>query len=99
PLEQIHFETTPKGEYVAARVVRRGSKVAAALEKALPEAIAALSFPKTMRWEPKGARFARPIRWIVALLDGEPLDFGYADVRSGTRTHGHRFLHPGEFDL
>ncbi len=98
-LDQIRFDSTPKGEYVAARVTRRGATVKDALEKAIPQAMAALPFPKTMRWEPSGARFARPVRWVVALLDGAPLDFGFADVRSGTRSAGHRFYHPDFFDL
>ncbi|MBI5836256.1 MAG: glycine--tRNA ligase subunit beta [Candidatus Eisenbacteria bacterium] len=98
-LEQIHFVQTPKGEYVAARVTRTGASVREALQKAIPEALAALSFPKTMRWEPTGARFARPVRWIVALLDGRPLEVSFADVTSGVRTAGHRFFHPGFFEL
>lgn len=98
-LEQIRFESTPKGEYVAARVTKKGAAVRDALAKAIPEAIAALPFPKTMRWEKSGARFARPIRWIVALLDGEPLELTFADVRAGSQSCGHRFFHPGFFDL
>lgn len=98
-LDQIRFDSTPKGEYVAARVTRRGASVRDALAKAIPLALAALPFPKTMRWELSGARFARPVRWVVALLDGAPLDFSFADVGSGTRSAGHRFYHPGFFDL
>jgi glycyl-tRNA synthetase beta chain len=40
----------------------------------------------------KGARFIRPIRWIVALLDGRVIPVFFADVHSGNRTEGHRFL-------
>ncbi len=98
-LEQLKYVTTPRGEYVAADVVRPGRTVKAALEQAIPQALAALNFPKTMRWEPSGARFARPIRWIVALLGGEPLSFSFADVLSGTRACGHRFFHPGFYEL
>lgn len=97
--DQIHFESTPKGEYVAAQVVRKGAEVRAALEKAIPEAISALTFPKTMRWERSGVRFARPVRWIVALLDGHVLDVKFADVTAGNRSCGHRFFHPGFFQL
>jgi glycyl-tRNA synthetase beta chain len=98
-LEQVRFVETPKGEYVAVTVTRPGALVREALGKAIPEALAALPFPKTMRWEPRGARFARPVRWIVALLDGKPLQVSFADVNSGVRTAGHRFFHPGFFEL
>ena len=37
-------------------------------------------------------RFIRPIRWIVAVLEGATIHFSFADVRSGNRTDGHRFL-------
>ena len=37
-------------------------------------------------------RFIRPIRWIVALLDGKVVPFTLAGVQSGNSTSGHRFL-------
>ncbi len=40
----------------------------------------------------KGVRFIRPIRWIVALLDGKVVPVSFADVQSGNHTEGHRFL-------
>ena len=36
----------------------------------------------------EGARFIRPIRWIVALLDGKPLKFTFGGVTSGDTTRG-----------
>jgi len=40
----------------------------------------------------EGARFIRPIRWIVALLDGKPLKISFGGVAGGDLTRGHRFL-------
>ena len=63
------------------------------LAEALPEIILGIYFPKTMYWAGKqGPRFIRPIRWVVALFDGEVVDFEIAGVRSGDRTEGHRRL-------
>ncbi len=39
-----------------------------------------------------GPRFIRPIRWIVAVLDGKPLKLTCAGIVAGDRTRGHRFL-------
>src|SRR4029077_5721164 len=39
-----------------------------------------------------GARFIRPIRWIVAVLDGKPLKLSVAGIAAGRTTRGHRFL-------
>jgi glycyl-tRNA synthetase beta chain len=81
----------------------------------LPGVIAALLrrlvVPKRMSWDAwiedgKGAfPFGRPIRWMVALLDGEVVPFsihqmvdggpGPVAVQSGNRTFGHRFLPRG----
>ncbi|MEW6516494.1 MAG: glycine--tRNA ligase subunit beta [candidate division FCPU426 bacterium] len=47
-------------------------------------------FPKTMRWENSGARFARPIRWLLALLGAELIPLQYAGVTSGRVS----WLHP-----
>src|SRR5260221_5425281 len=37
-------------------------------------------------------RFIRPIRWIVAVLDGKPLKLTCAGIAAGDVTRGHRFL-------
>ncbi len=50
-----------------------------------------IQWPKTMYWTARGGpRFIRPIRWLVALLDDEIVDFEIAGVRSGKSTFGHR---------
>jgi glycyl-tRNA synthetase beta chain len=77
----------------------------------IPALLRALTFPKRMNWdamlydERKGdLPFGRPIRWLVALLDGELVRFAIHDehagaktdpiVESGAETRGHRFLPP-----
>ena len=39
-----------------------------------------------------GARFIRPMRWIVAVLGGRPLKFTFGGITAGDVTAGHRFL-------
>jgi glycyl-tRNA synthetase beta chain len=51
--------------------------------------IKGLAFPKSMRWEPTQVRFARPVRWIVALLGSEVVPVTFADVTSGRTTRFH----------
>ena len=63
------------------------------LAEALPQLILKTPFPKTMLWPGKGgARFIRPIRWVVALLDDKVIPFEIADVKSGNESAGHRKL-------
>lgn len=93
PLHEIRFVQTPKGEYLAARVIRRGRTAHELLTEILPRVIHDLPWPRTMTWTGlDGVRFIRPIRRIVALLGGKPLQFGFGGVPSGDVTSGHRFL-------
>jgi glycyl-tRNA synthetase len=49
-------------------------------------------FPKNMRWEERGVRFSRPIRWLVALWGDKVIPFGIAGLTSGRLSQGHRWL-------
>ena len=71
----------------------KGQSAKEALAEKLPGMIAGIPFPKSMSWPgSEGVRFIRPIRWILALLDGLPVEFAVADVVSGNTTRGHRIL-------
>jgi glycyl-tRNA synthetase beta chain len=92
-LHELIIVTTPKGESIAAKVTKRGRSAHELLLEILPRVIHDLSWPKTMTWTGKsGARFIRPIRWIVALLGGKALKFSFGGVAAGDATAGHRFL-------
>jgi glycyl-tRNA synthetase beta chain len=58
---------------------------------AVERAVAGLSFMQTMRWD-GGERFPRPIRWLVALLDGDVVPATVAGVAAGNTSFGHRVL-------
>lgn len=92
-LDKLFLVPTPKGEYVAAKIIKRGRTSEEILSEILPRVIHDLSWPRTMTWTGlEGARFIRPIRWIVAVLGGRILKFSYAGVPASDRTNGHRFL-------
>ncbi len=95
-LDALDTLTTDKGEYFAYRKKVVGRSTKEILAAALPDLILKLYFPKTMYWTGKGGpRFIRPIRWIVALLGGEGVNFELAGVASGNITYGHRRLSKG----
>lgn len=67
--------------------------------------IASIPFQQTMRWGEKTFRFARPIRWLVAMMNDQVIPFEIAGVPTGKETRGHRFLgetvtlnHPSEYE-
>jgi glycyl-tRNA synthetase beta chain len=93
-LDRLRRVQTPKGEYVAASVEEKGRPALALLPEILTSAVHGIGFKKSMRWGDVEQNFARPVHWLVALLGEEVLPLIFGDVRSGRRTHGHRFLAP-----
>ncbi|MBL8232961.1 MAG: glycine--tRNA ligase subunit beta [Bryobacterales bacterium] len=91
-VEALRVESTPKGEYIAVLKKVSGRTAKEILAEALPELILKIYFPKTMYWTGKsGARFIRPIRWLVAVLgESDVIPFEIAGVQSSNITDGHR---------
>ena len=94
-VESLERRATPQGDYVFALQRSAGAPTMDALRDLLPAIAAGLTFPKTMRWGPDPVRFARPVRWIVALLGKEPIPFRFAGLEAGRVSYGHRMLSPG----
>jgi glycyl-tRNA synthetase beta chain len=92
PVEDLQVRQTPKGEYLFAVKQEKGQPVAAVLLQALPQLLGKLSFPKAMHWNQTGVRFARPVRWLVALCGGKVLPIEFATIKAGNLSHGHRVL-------
>ena len=65
----------------------------------LPQLITGLNFPKSMHWGNLDAKFVRPVRWLVALLDEEVIPVEFATVKSGNVSRGHRFLGADEITI
>lgn len=93
-VSDIEWMDTPKGRFVMLRRREKGQALSRVLPELLQGLIGSLSFPKNMRWDPTGFRFPRPIRWILALLDESVVRMQLANVKSGRKTFGHRFLAP-----
>src|SRR5581483_4806246 len=91
-LESLQRINTPKGEYLAANVTRKGRTAAQILGEALPKEISGIYWPKTMYWSKPTERFIRPVRWLIALLDGEVIPLEFAGIRAGSESYGHRML-------
>ncbi|NOT22997.1 MAG: glycine--tRNA ligase subunit beta [Nitrospiraceae bacterium] len=91
-VQELQIRQTPKGEYLFAVKQELGRPASVVLKELLPQLITKLSFPKAMKWNHTGARFARPIRWLVALYGGATLPIEAAGLTAGNRTEGHRVL-------
>jgi glycyl-tRNA synthetase beta chain len=96
PVGALEKVTTPKGEYLAATVQKKGRPAAEILADALPKEIAGIYWAKNMYWRGKSAeRFVRPVRWLVTLLDGEVVPLEFAGIRASGTSEGHRILSSG----
>ena len=90
PVEQLQVG---KDDKLTVERSIEGRPAAEILAEFLPDAIVGVYFPKTMYWTGKtGPRFIRPIRWLLALFDGQVVPFEIAGVQSGKTTCGHRRL-------
>ena len=91
-IDALQIRETPKGVYVCAVKRQDGLRSPEVLRHHLSGLLQELSFPKNMRWNSSKMRFARPIRWIVALFGTRVIKFEIAGITSGARTWGHRFM-------
>ncbi len=91
--------TTDKGEYIAVRKQVGGRSSAEVLAEICPVIISALPFPKRMRWSDGSFAYARPMHWIVALLDKEIIPFKVGEISSSNQTYGHRIHGIGPFTI
>src|SRR2546427_4699945 len=94
-VSQLEKIATPKGEYLAAKITKKGRSAAEILAESLPKEVSSIHWPKNMYWHKPIERFARPVRWLVAMLDSEVIPLAFAGVRAGNRSNGHRTLSQG----
>jgi len=95
----LTLEEHKKGMALCARVRQPGREASELLTTALPELLAAIPWPKRMRWGENPQPFARPVHWIVALLGGGVVPFSFAGKDSGAVSYGHRFAAPECFTV
>src|ERR1700751_1309113 len=91
-ISQLEKVSTPKGEYISAKVTKKGRSAAEILAEGLPKEISGIYWPKNMYWRKPSERFVRPVRWLVAMLDGETIPMEFDGVRAGNVSRGHRIL-------
>ena len=85
--------------YIYAKTKTAGVPAKDIVTDMLPQLITGLNFPKSMHWGNLDAKFVRPVRWLVALLDEEVIPVEFATVKSGNVTRGHRFLGADEITI
>src|SRR5271169_1904125 len=96
---QLEKVTTPKGEYLSAKVTKKGRGASEILAESLPKELSSIYWPKNMYWRKPNERFVRPVRWLVALLDSETIPLEFDGIRAGKSSRGHRILAGGPLNI
>jgi len=98
-VSQLEKITTPKGEYLAASVTRKGRSAAEILAENLPKEFRRSTGRRIMYWRKLNERFVRPVRWLVAMLDGETIPLEFDGIQAGNASRGHRILSHGKVTI
>ena len=85
--------------YCFAQKNSQGEDAHAILPPLLMQWTQKLYFPKPMRWAFEEMRFARPLRWLVALFGEDVLPVELGGVKAGRTSRTHRFLGAGEVTI
>ncbi len=94
-VSQLEKIATPKGEYLSAKITKKGRSGTEILAEGLPAEISSIYWPKNMYWRKTNERFVRPVRWLVAMLDDETIPLEFDGIRAGNTSRGHRLLAKG----
>ena len=99
PVSRLKVKETERGPYVFALRKEKGRATKSILKTILPQVVASIPFPKSMRWGDLSVEFARPIHTLLALLGQQLVSFEFAGIKSGRYILGHRFMHRGKIKI
>jgi glycyl-tRNA synthetase beta chain len=98
-VSRLERVTTAKGEYLSASVTKKGRAASEILAELLPREIDSIYWPKNMYWRKPSEKFVRPVRWIVAMLDGQVVPLEFDGILASDLSRGHRILHDGQVKI
>lgn len=98
-IPNLYFIPMGGVQYLIATVYVKGSSTYALLQKRLPSLIMNIDFPKKMYWEDPSIKYARPIRWILALFGTQVVSFSLGRIQSGNFSFGHFQLKPTYIEI
>ena len=99
PVESLTVVDDGNGAYVYATVEEQGVQAIEVLPALLAGLAENIEWAKSQRWGSGDARFARPVRWMLALFGSDVVPVGFAGLVAGRTTFGHRLLAPGPIEV
>ena len=98
-VSELKTQMIGNAEYVVAEKKTEGRATAEVIPQILEKLASRLSFPKSMYWADKNVRFARPVRWLLALYGDRPVAVEFGGVKSGLTSRGHRFMGSASIEI
>ncbi len=98
-ISDYFFEDSEKGEIIAGWREEAAKPVNELLSKMVVEALSSIKFKKSMRWAGFDIHFARPIRWILFLVDDVPMNLSFSGINFSSVSSGHRFMSDGAVNV
>ncbi len=90
--ENVDIAEKDGRKYVVVERFHEGRPAVEVLGELAYALVSGIPFKKTMVWNSSKARFSRPVRSILFMLDSEDVPFGWAGLNSGRTLHAHRFM-------
>ncbi len=97
--KDLSIKDVKGSQYIFAGLHIKGKKTASILAENLAKLILKIDFPKKMRWLDADITYARPLRWIAAILGKEVIPFAIGNIQSGKKSFGHSQLDPVFFEI
>ncbi|NIA22803.1 MAG: glycine--tRNA ligase subunit beta [Proteobacteria bacterium] len=89
--DDIYFVKKGKNEVCALKIEKREKGIEDIVRDNLVKTVESIRFPKMMIWESSKFKFARPIRWLLAVKDSSVIEgIGFAGIKSSNFTFGNR---------
>ena len=96
-VKDLKIAIRDSGEFLSFRKKIKGISTDKVLKDLLPDIIKSIHFRKSMKWGESSLVFTRPIRWLMCIYNGEKLSFELEELKSNSKSFGHRFNAPKPF--
>jgi glycyl-tRNA synthetase beta chain len=97
--DQLTVQSDAKGDVYLAVIARPGRPAAEIIPEAVIETVKAFPWPKSMKWEPSGLQWVRPLRSLICLFDGTVVPVEIAGLTASNVTRGHRQMANAPFEV
>jgi len=98
-LTDYFFEDSKKGEVITGWYEEEGKDSEKILLEIFDDVLDSIPFKKSMKWADSKLLFARPLKWILFLIDDKPLEHTFYETKFSKVSYGHRFLSPGPLEV